>query len=397
MDRPVCFLGVASHLGGAERSLLDLARGLRERGHYLPWVILPHEGALATELRRHRVEVDILRMPPVLLKMSRSAAVRALFSVPVALGPGALYFTRLNRLIRRRNPVLIHTGALKTHAIGLAVGSWTKTPVLWHLRDILGPGAPRALLKKMAQASPTQLTLVANSRATADDFGDQKILGQSVRIIHNGIRVEEFRGPRNHELHKALQVAPERPMVGIVGALAHWKGQREFLEAAQKLIHQGSNAVFAVIGGEIYDTPSEKGITAELKEQAKSLGISDRVLLTGNATDPARAIRGLDVLVHASIRPEPFGRVVIEAMACGVPVVAARSGGVLEIVTHEKTGLLVEPRDVDGIARAVGRILRDSSLRESLVREGLEVVERQFTVQRMVEAVERVYDEVTDW
>lgn len=158
-------------------------------------------------------------------------------------------------------------------------------------------------------------------------------------------------------------------VVGIVGRLQPWKGQHVFLEAAARVAPLHPDARFAVVGGAVMGW-EEADYPASLEQLAAERGISDRVHFAGHQDDVYAWFDALDVVVHASV-DEPFGLVVLEAMALGKPVVAARSGGPIEIVEHERTGLLASPTDPTEIATEVGRLLADPDLAEQLGRRAV--------------------------
>lgn len=387
-SQTIAHYAVASHLGGGERSLLELVRRLARDGRYAPLVIVPAPGPLTEALGRDGVAFEVLPFPESFLKLSRGkpgleSALLGLRSLP---GMG-IYLARLARLLREREVRLLHTNAIKCHAVGALVGPALGIPVLWHLRDILPAGRTRAALRFIQRASGARI--VANSRATAEGFrpGDA-----SIEVVHNGLDPLLYAPRRNRLFNSRLGASESTPIVGIVGVLARWKGQSVFLRMARILADRGLDARFVVVGGEIYDTASDSGFGQELRLEARALGIEDRVLFTGFLKDPIEVMNGLDVLVHASVRPEPFGRVVIEGMACGVPVVASRDGGILEILEEGKTGLCAEPGNETELADAVGRLLLDPALRERLARAGRGEFERRFTSQAYVDGVVRIYE-----
>ncbi|MCM2280119.1 MAG: glycosyltransferase family 4 protein [Oligoflexia bacterium] len=393
----ICYLAVASHLGGTERSVLELALGLKAKPSlgYEPWFVLPKEGPLSERLAREGIAFEILPMPAGLLKLSRSFPWRSGALALAAAPEGARYLRALVTLLRRERPALIHTNSIKCHALARLAAPLAGVPVLWHLRDILAPGWTLRALTALARLPHGRrgLRVVANSGATARSFlaGGAKV---GVRIIHNGVDPANYAPRPNRLFHEELGLLPEVPLVGILGVLARWKGQFEFLRMAAGVLRAGIDARFVVIGDEIYDTGSDRGIAQELREEADRLGIAEKVHFAGFRDDPGRAINGLDVLVHASTRPEPFGRVAIEAMACGVPLVASAAGGILEIVEDNRTGLLFPPGNIEALAGAVTRLLREPALRSRLVEAGRGEFLSRFTASRTLEGVTALYDEM---
>jgi glycosyltransferase involved in cell wall biosynthesis len=199
-------------------------------------------------------------------------------------------------------------------------------------------------------------------------------------------------GSSNRIFNEKMAVSVNTPMIGILGVLTRWKGQLEFLKMAKELIRRGSDAMFVVIGGEIYDTGADRGYGLELKIEAERLGIVNRIYFTGFEADPARMINGLDVLVHASIKPEPFGRVILEAMACGVPVAASAAGGVLEFVKNDATGRLFSPGNTVEMADAVEVLTKNAVIRDALIKRARDQFLLKFTTAHHARAVARYYD-----
>jgi len=402
--RTICYYAVATHLGGGERSLLDLLRGLKKKPElgYNPWVLLPKaDGPLVEHLVSIGVDYDVLPLPKAFFEMSRGAPLVA-FQQGLKSVPGmGIYLTKLILLLRRKKPALIHTNAIKCHALAAVVGPSSGVPVLWHLRDILPNGPTLWTLRALQRAS--QVRVIANSRATADSYLKDAQIARGIQIprflkevevpiVYNGLDPEKFQRLPNRKFHELFKVPNETPMVGILGVLARWKGHVEFIEMAARLIRSGSQARFVIIGDEIYDTVGENGYGSQLRDQVRKLGIQDRVLFTGFTHDPAEAINGLDILVHASIKPEPFGRVVIEALACGVAVVACAAGGVLEIIQDKECGLLYTPGDVEEMAEKVALLEADLSERMKLAENGRMRFLEKFTFDRYTQAVAQQYD-----
>jgi glycosyltransferase involved in cell wall biosynthesis len=148
---------------------------------------------------------------------------------------------------------------------------------------------------------------------------------------------------------------------GIVGRLTPWKGQDVFLRAFARAFPGGEERA-VVVGGALF---GEDEYAQLLPRLAAELGIAERVELRGHRSDVWDELSRIDVLVHASVTPEPFGQVILEGMAAGVPVIAPRAGGPAEILQHEVTGVLYEPSDIHGLATVMQR-MRDPLLRERL-------------------------------
>ena len=317
---------------------------------------------------------------------ARVAAVLDLFLVTLP------YALALRRFIRRQGIELVH------HNNGFDVA----TVVLCRVLGIPLIAYQRGsewnswLVRRLA---PHATHYIANSEATRQDLLALGISGHQISVVFPPVDLADFRPESGapgvsataapDPERAAFGVGPETLSFGIVGQLQEWKGQKVFLRAAQHVIAARPDARAWVIGsapagGEAY--------AHELRTLARELGIADRVVFTGFVTDVPGFIRLLDVVVHASTYPEPFGRVIVEAMLVGRPVVASDAGGPREIIAPERTGLLVPPGDERAMARAILRLLGDGALRARLADAArIEAVQR-FSAEQHARQVEEIYD-----
>jgi glycosyltransferase involved in cell wall biosynthesis len=235
---------------------------------------------------------------------------------------------------------------------------------------------------------------VAISEAVAADARAALGTGPRVETIHNAVDLQRFSpaGP-TLALHELAGMPPEpvgTVSVGLVATMGVWKGHDEFLRAVAGVPRELPLRAY-VVGGGIYRTAGSEVSVAALRQLAAELGIADRVGFTGFVADPAAAMRDLDVVVHASTRPEPFGLVIAEAMACGRAVIASAAGGAAEIITPGHDALAVGPGDVDGLSRAIRRLVSDWMLCAALGRNGRETAVRRFDRARLAPALCRLY------
>jgi glycosyltransferase involved in cell wall biosynthesis len=179
--------------------------------------------------------------------------------------------------------------------------------------------------------------------------------------------------------------------VGMIGRIARWKGQHIFVEAFSKASLPG-DARALVVGAPLFG-PDEEEYLAELHELVRARGLGGRVRFTGFVDDAASVLDELDALVHASSIPEPFGQVVVEGMAAGVPVIAAGAGGPLELIADGIDGLLCPPGDVAALAACLTRLGEDSGLRHRLGAAGRKRAE-QYSPSDAAARVRDVYEDV---
>lgn len=186
-------------------------------------------------------------------------------------------------------------------------------------------------------------------------------------------------------------ITAHQKVFGIFGRLVPWKGQMEFLAAAEIVLGSDPDAR-AFIVGDVSD--GTDGFLAALRRVAERSRFADRITFTGHVLEVERMYSVMDVVVHASIEPEPFGLVIAEAMALGIPVVASNLGATSEIITDGYDGLIVDPRRPDDMASAITRLLRNDQLRMTMGDRARENVERKYNcdlyAQRMGEAYRSV-------
>jgi glycosyltransferase involved in cell wall biosynthesis len=236
---------------------------------------------------------------------------------------------------------------------------------------------------------------LANSHSVARDL-DLVCCGKvKTSTIHNAVDLERFNpcGPRL-DLDAIAGVEPAPPgtvRVGLVATMARWKGHDVFLRALSMLPKDLPVRGY-VVGGPIYSTKGSQRSIGELHALASSLGLNDNIAFTGFVSDPAAAIRALDIVVHASTDPEPFGLTIAEAMACGKPVVASLAGGAQEIFESGKDALGHMPGDAAGLAGCIGKLALDAKLRSALGMAGRVAAKQRFHRSRLGQEIVSVYD-----
>lgn len=385
----VLFLSASGGLGGAERALLDLVASLRasEEGRPIS-VLLATGGPLEAALHRVGAEVIVLPMPAALLAMGDSTTragagmarllARAARNVPRALA----YVWRLRRTLRERRPAIIHSNGFKMHVLG-ALARPAGTHLVWHLHDYT---SSRALMARLLRwLAPRCSVAIANSESVAEDA--RRTLGSRlpVRTVHNAVNLERFAAAVPTDLARAAAMPPAAVgtvLVGLVATMAWWKGHEVFLRALARLPRDAPWRAY-VVGGSVYDTAGSQRSIDELRMLASQLGIADRVGFTGFMPDASAVMAALDIVVHASTEPEPFGLVIAEAMATGKPTVVSAAGGATELVVDAEDALTIAPGDVEAMARAIERLVRDPDLRQRLGDAARASARRRFAPERL--------------
>jgi glycosyltransferase involved in cell wall biosynthesis len=178
--------------------------------------------------------------------------------------------------------------------------------------------------------------------------------------------------------------------VGIVATMARWKGHETFLRALAAL-PPATPVRGYVIGGPLYQTADSQYSIAELRAVATAMGLGGRIAFTGFVADVAPAMRALDIVVHASMQPEPFGLVIAEAMACGRAVIASAAGGAGELIEDGIDALAHRPGDAPGLARLIEQLAGDRAMRQRLGQAAATASARRFTHARLAADLLPIY------
>jgi glycosyltransferase involved in cell wall biosynthesis len=394
----IVYLNPCGQLGGAETSLLELLRSVQAAApDWEVCLVLGEEGPLTEEVRKRGVNVMVVPFPPVLARLgdARKGLLATLWSMLKAAVGTARYCHSLSGILKSLRPDIMHTNGFKMHLLG----AWTRprnTPLVWHIHDYV---STRRLTRDLLRLFHKGCTVaVVNSRSVA---GDLQNLLPSLKVvpIYNAIDLERF-SPAGPKLDLDAQAdlpaaAPGTLRVGLVATFARWKGHKLFLETLSRLSPEAPIRGY-IIGGPIYQTDGSQWSQQELQYEVERLGLRGRVGFTGFVHDIPAAMRSLDIVVHASTEPEPFGMVIIEAMGCGVPVVASLAGGAAELFTDGENAIGYPPGDGLALAREIERLASHGELRRRLSTAGRQHAERLYHGNRLATELLAVYREARD-
>ena len=390
----VCYLDHTAKLSGGEIALARLLETI-DRSAIDPWVILAEDGSLAERLRAAGIQVDIVPLSGTVLDVRKDSVESGIFSKVGLILQVLAYGFKVAALIRTQPVDIIHTNSLKSDIYGMLVGRLCRVPLIWHIRDHIDVTYLPAFAVKMMRflAARVPAFVIANSQSTLDQL--HLAVAKPGAVVPSGVDPHGevvYDGIASGIPPLASETASNGPLrIAIVGRLAGWKGQHIFLDAAAKLVEAGIDAKFLLAGTAMF---GEDDYVAELHSQVDRLGLQGKVEFLGHV-DPIEAfLPTVSILVHASTSPEPFGQVVIEGMAAGIPVVATDGGGVKETVVHGETGLLVPMGNAQALADALRMLIDRPELRAKLSTKGRQRVLRHFTASITARKVERVYREV---
>jgi glycosyltransferase involved in cell wall biosynthesis len=376
----ILFVSHSSELNGAELWLFDILKRL-DRGIYAPFLIVPRPGRLAEAAKEIGVETRAVPMKWWITEKSR------IWRQPIGRALNGRNVGRIAKIIAEKKIDLVFTNSAAVNA-GAKAAARMGVPHVWAVHEVLGGANPflfhifgrRALANFIVKSSAR---IIVNSEISKAAFPN----APKVVLVYNGMEMKSGDEGRPETLRREFGIREGDLVAGIVGKLYAGKGQRETIMAAALLKSSFPRLKWLIVG-EARDARYHR----RLKNLVKDGGLDDRVIFTGYRPDLIDVLKIMDVLVVASV-VESFGRVALEAMAAGVPVLAVRAGGLPEIVRHGQNGFLLDSRDPRVIALGLEYIFQNPDKAKEAVAGGRRTILERFTLERQIREVERVLDE----
>jgi len=363
---------------GASRSILRLC-GQLDRARFEPMVLLPEGGALGDLLRENGVPTLIFPR----LRVITRPVLKSWLLLPWLLGffPSAW---ALAAILRQERIALVHTNTGVICSAALAA-RLARVPHLWHIRDWFQEFGP--LWKPYSRYI---LALSGKVLCVSKPIAGQFPASPKISVLHNGFDLAEF-PPISAEERSAARsqwrLTPDTVVIGVVGRIKFVrKGQEFLLQAAALLKSQGISCTCLIVGG---TAPGSEEHLDRMKAVADGLNID--AIFTGELSNPRPAYAAMDIFVLPSAQPEPFGGVVMEAMALGLPVVGTAIGGTPEQIAAGETGLLVPPADPTALAEALAGLIASKETRRAMGEAARERIREKFSLHAMVEQIQDIY------
>lgn len=374
-------------IGGSFFSLFFLVRGL-DRTRYEPIVVFAKDNALIPTYRQSGIDTRVMApMPPAVGegRWGRLAAKATNFHRGFVAEP-----RRLARMLRTEHIALIHlNNSIVTNHVWMMAARWAGIPCITHERGIneVFPRRARWLGERLD-------AVVCISDAVRENFVARGLGHLRLTTISNALDPSDMCvSCEPSVIFEEFGLPPTNRLVGIVGNVKEWKGQEVVVRAMARVSERYPDLACLLIGD---SSQSSLAYRSHVERLIAELKLTSRVFLTGYRANVPDYVNALDVLVHASIQPEPFGRVVLEGMALRKPVIGARGGGVPEIIQHGKTGLLYTPGSDAELADCLGRLVGDEELRRSMGEAGYQRLVSEFSIDRNVLLTQQLYDSLLD-
>jgi glycosyltransferase involved in cell wall biosynthesis len=345
-NKKILFLLISTELGGAEQSLLDLIRYfVQERKESIHAIVPSEDGPLMEELKKLGVAFTANELPLLYKKTSRFNIKSILLFFIFGAPSYVRYFLKLKKQINSFQPDSIHSTGIKNHIALCFLTYFLKCNIIIHIRDYIRN--PIFVWFFSCFKNRPNLYWISASDSVKSN------LPFLVKTFYCGFKSSIYYKDKSLSVRTKLAIPSDVPLIGILGVLARWKGQVEFISAAAEVLKTHPQCHFIVVGSQIYKTSGDQNYKGSLIKLRDSLGLKQNVHFLEFQKNANEVYNNLDILVHCSTSPEPFGRVIVEGMLCQVPIIAADAGGAKEIVINSSVGLLHEPKNIKDLTEKI--------------------------------------------
>lgn len=363
----ILFLDQSGKPGGAELSLMDIAKSCGEGS----LVGLFADGLFREMLETQQIPVQVLSEQAIAIQKESG-----LFKGMASFGQLIPLIMQISKLARHYD--LLYANTAKAFVLGALASALSKRPLVYHLRDMISPDhfswVNRQLMVTLANQFAARV--ITNSQATQTAFVEAGGNRNLTQVIYNGFDLQQYCDDSGKPLTPSLDIPKKGWIIGHFSRLSPWKGQHVLIEA---LAHCPDDVYAILVGDALF---GEQEYARDLHQQVHKLGLEDRVKFLGFRSDVPELMSACDLIVHTSIAPEPFGRVIVEAMLCGCPVIAAKAGGAMELVEHGVTGWLCPPSHPRQLADVIMASRQSLDQTQAIAQKAQALAKQRFNLEQ---------------
>ena len=392
-----CESNIDGTIGGSFYSLFFLVDGL-DKTVYDPVVIFYQEHSLIPMFKGAGIKVEVFELPkPYHLKLFKNMNNGLLSRLTGLIQSGINFYRFFIRqairyvvYIKKNNIDLVHLNntILRNH-------NWMLAAKLAGVKCVTHERGINTRFPLMARFFGKHIdAIICISGSVENNLVVRGMDSGHLVKIHNGIDPERVQAKISSKvIREKYGIMEDEKVIGVVGNIREWKGQEVIVRATAEIKKYFPTVKCLIIG----DTAnSESTYFERLKKIIKELKIEDNVIFTGYQSNVSDHMNAMDVVVHTSISPEPFGRVLIEAMALSKPLIGSRDGAVVEIIDEGKTGLMFEPGNSDDLAQAVTSLLEKTEYARELGVNGRRRIDEEFHINKNVEKTQSLYQSLLE-
>lgn len=383
MKTKILFLHAGAEMYGADKVLLELLNGL-DKEMFEPIVLLPTEGPLVKELNSIGIEVHVMDYPILRRKIFNPKGIIKYFIQYIK------YSHKIMKFMKKQNISLVH---VNTTAVleGLYLKLLFKKKFIWHVHEIIV--SPKIVYKVTSYLLNFSNQIVTVSNSTKQHLLDSGVLkNKDIQVIYNGVNNEIYHPNHNVKyLYKEFDIPENALIVGNIGRINSWKGQKDFVRALAPVLKKHEN-VYALIVGGVFE--SETHFLEELKLEVEKSGAQEKIRISDFRDDVAVVHDFIDIFVLPSTNPDPLPTVVLESMASRNPIIGYAHGGVTEMVKQNENGILVEPLDTELLGDAVESLIIESSKLQNMGSASLIRQKKFFSLDSYILNFSKLYKQV---
>jgi glycosyltransferase involved in cell wall biosynthesis len=394
----VVFVNPVGVLGGTERMLLAMMSALKYEDSSIEiHLIVGSIGNLIETAQKLGVKVKVLPIPAQINQLGDSGiggnrilgGLKLLFVVLLAYGAINKYLKQLRSLVREIDPDIIHSNGIKSHILTAMAN--IRRPLIWHIHDFY---STRPFIASVLRWFSKRAEVgIACSESVGEDA--RLVLPKlNVKVIYNAVDIDYFfPRPFRPLALEGIDTSTKSIKVGLAATFARWKGHDIFIEAASIIARDrpSLDIEFYIIGAPIYSTSGSQFNLEELQRFASDLRVADKIKFVGFQANMADVYLWLDLVVHASTEPEPFGYTIAEAMSCGRPVIVSRSGGAAELFINDVEAVAVNPGDAMTLAVTIQYLVCNPQQCQILGENARKKVVRAFSQNQLGNQLTLIY------
>jgi glycosyltransferase involved in cell wall biosynthesis len=378
----ILFLDQSGKPGGAELCLIDIAKPYCDRA----LVGLFADGDFRTLLEQNQIPVEVLTNQAIAVRKESN-----LLQAFASLGQLAPLIAKVVEKAYKYD--IIYANTQKALVVGAIASFVTRRPLVYHLHDILSLEhfSKTNLRVAINLANRVASLVIANSQASQKAFVQAGGKPELTTVVYNGFDPKIYQTCDDDIQKLRQQLGLENKfVVGHFSRLSPWKGQHILIEAIAKCPPQ----VTAILVGDALF--GEQDYVKQLYQQIAQLGLENRVKFLGFRADIPQLMGACDLVTHTSTAPEPFGRVIVEAMLCGRPVIAAKAGGAMELVEHGVNGFLVTPGESQELAEVINTCVQETEITATIASQARNIASQRFDVANVNQQIAKCLKGIGD-
>lgn len=378
----IIFIDHSPKFSGAEKVLLNLLALIKKSGPGIdPVLVCPAGSDIVEYFEKEGVETDAAEM----MWFTRKAGLREIFSYALSAGT---FTASLIKKIKKHDARIVQTNTFISQLYSVLPVKLSGRKMVWYMYDILDVDFVNKLFVRFAAFGAD--SIICTSGAVKKSLLEFGVDEKKCSVIHNSILEQDAGRKDLADARESLGVPQGAPLVGMIGQITPWKGQAVFVEAIPAILKGCPSARFVLVGDIM--NPHDREYKESIERLVSRGGLKDRVILAGFRKDINEVMKSLDIVVHASIKPDALPTVILEAMFMEKPVVATAVGGVPEIIGDGEGGFLVPPGDPAAMASAVLKLLGDRDLCAKVGKQGRRALLENFRPEEYLKKVLGVYE-----